>query len=120
MSFYTLLYGINTGLSMILEVVILTLSNTLANVVLIDSDGRITKRYSVCVWNVHRRKLRGVYTMSFTNPDEDDSKGYKSPRAGVPRISPKVVSYKIPLTEYNTCPCCEGKGYVKVIKDDEK
>lgn len=55
--------------------------------------------------------------MSIPNPDSDDSQGYKSPKA-VPRILPRIV--KIPLTEYNTCPCCDGKGFVRIIKDEDK
>lgn len=54
------------------------------------------------------------------NPDSDDSQGIRSPKA-FPRIIPKGVrTYKIPLIEYNTCPWCEGKGYVKIIKDEDK
>lgn len=27
-----------------------------------------------------------------------------------------IVDKRIELTEFNTCPCCNGKGFVKVIR----
>jgi hypothetical protein len=52
--------------------------------------------------------------------DTHDEGGYKSPPASVdndPTPWGPFTKRKIPIDDYHTCPCCDGKGYVGIVNE---
>lgn len=52
-------------------------------------------------------------------PSSYDKDGYQSPPASIEDEKPwgPFVKRKIPLDDFHTCPCCDGKGYVGIVDE---